>query len=185
MLNITTKQNIERLPILISGNGTAQQLNAPKLPNGTGSVITKAVFEPLEDWDLSDRISGNSCDMTFSNKTEERDLCPDRIAAQERPPVHRVPPSYPSAAHRSGFHNGHGPHVRSGSDPHQAFPDHWKFIDQSEAESGDSHLHARPLLDPVDRNWFKNALIKQMSLRDDHMELLELTVIFFGQVPPR
>ncbi|KAJ8404560.1 hypothetical protein AAFF_G00338270 [Aldrovandia affinis] len=65
------------------------------------------------------------------------------------------------------------------------FQDHWQFIDRSQFESGDSHPHVRPLLDPVDKDWFQSTLINHKGLRDDYRELLELTVIFLGQVPPR
>lgn len=58
-------------------------------------------------------------------------------------------------------------------------------MDHSELDSGDSYPQVRPLLDIVDKNWVKSALIKQQGLRDDYRELLELTVIFLGQVPPR
>jgi hypothetical protein len=61
--------------------------------------------------------------------------------------------------------------------------DHWKSIDQSQFESGDSHPHVRPLLDHVDKNWFQSTLGNHKGLRDDYRELLELTVIFLGQVP--
>ncbi|KAG0730360.1 hypothetical protein GWK47_028418 [Chionoecetes opilio] len=64
------------------------------------------------------------------------------------------------------------------------FQDHWKFIDWSQFESGDSHPHVRPLLDPVDKNWFQSTLINHKGLRDDYRKLLKLTVIFLGQVPP-
>jgi hypothetical protein len=56
------------------------------------------------------------------------------------------------------------------------FQDHRKSIDHSQFESGDSHPHVRPLLDHVGNH---------KSLRDDYRELLELTVIFLGQVPPQ
>ena len=65
------------------------------------------------------------------------------------------------------------------------FHDHWKFIDRSQFESGDSHPHVRPLLDHVNKEWFQCTLINHKGLRDDYRELLELAVIFLGQVPPR
>ncbi|QQP57048.1 Uncharacterized protein FKW44_001910 [Caligus rogercresseyi] len=65
------------------------------------------------------------------------------------------------------------------------FQDHWQSIDQSQFESGASHPDVCPLLDPVDKAWFESTLINCKSLRDDYRELLELTLIFLGQVPPR
>ncbi|KAJ8388023.1 hypothetical protein AAFF_G00148140 [Aldrovandia affinis] len=56
---------------------------------------------------------------------------------------------------------------------------------RSQFKSGDSHPHVRPLLDPVDKDWFQSSLINHKGLRDDYRELLELTVIFLGHVPPR
>jgi len=34
MQDLTTKESVDRLPILVSGNGTVQLLNVPKLRNG-------------------------------------------------------------------------------------------------------------------------------------------------------
>jgi len=67
MQDLTTKENVDRLPVLVSGNGTLQLLNVPKLPNGTGSEMAKTVVRTLEDWDLTERISGMSFDTTASN----------------------------------------------------------------------------------------------------------------------
>jgi len=41
------------------------------------------------------------------------------------------------------------------------------------------------LLDPVDKIWFQTTLINHQGFRDDYRELLELAVIFLGEVPPR
>jgi len=68
---------------------------------------------------------------------------------------------------------------------YKRFQDQWQFIDQSQFESGVLHPDVRPLLDSVDKDWFQTTLINRKGLRDDYRELLELTVIFLGQVPPR
>ncbi|KAG0727763.1 hypothetical protein GWK47_033974 [Chionoecetes opilio] len=144
MQNLTTKKNVERLPILVSGNGTVQLLNVLKLPNGTGSEMAKAVVGALEDWDLTERIGGMSFDTTSSNTGRNNGACV--LIEQQLKKYH-----------------------------------HWKFIDRSQFEPGDSHPHVRPLLDPVEKNWFQSTLINHKGLRDDYRELLELTVIFLGQ----
>ena len=68
---------------------------------------------------------------------------------------------------------------------YKRFQDQWQLIDQSQFKSGVSHPDVRPLLDSVDKDWFRTTLINRKGLRDDYQELLELTVIFVGQVPPR
>ncbi|KAG0721029.1 hypothetical protein GWK47_047288 [Chionoecetes opilio] len=42
-----------------------------------------------------------------------------------------------------------------------------RFINRNQFESGDAHPQVRPLLDPMDKNWFQSTLINHKSLRDD------------------
>ncbi|KAG0728480.1 hypothetical protein GWK47_032372 [Chionoecetes opilio] len=150
MQDLTTKENVERLPILVSGNGTVQLLNVPKLPSGTGSERAKAVVGALKDWDLTERISGMSFDTTSSNTGRNDGACV-LIEQQLKKDLlyfacrHHVLELLLAAAFTTVMGPTSGPEVTL----FKRFQDHWKFIDRSQFESGDSHPHVRPLLDPV------------------------------------
>lgn len=47
--DITGREQVDRLPILVSGYQVEQLLGVPKLPNGTGEVISNAVLSVLTD----------------------------------------------------------------------------------------------------------------------------------------
>ena len=61
------KEKVDRLPVLVSGEGTSQLLTVAKLPSGTGKAQAAAVFEAIEDWGLANSISAMCFDTTSSN----------------------------------------------------------------------------------------------------------------------
>ena len=75
MQDLTSKELVDRLPILVSGKGTTQLLGIPKLNSGTGGDIATAVVEELKKWGISDRIGGLSFDTTASNTSMNNGAC--------------------------------------------------------------------------------------------------------------
>ncbi|KAJ8411990.1 hypothetical protein AAFF_G00142570 [Aldrovandia affinis] len=135
MQDLTTKENVNRLPILVSGNGTVQLLNVPKLPNGTGSEMAKAVVGALKDWDLTERIGGMSFDTTSSNTGRNNGACV-LIEQQLKKDLlyfacrHHVL-ELPAEAFKTVMGPMSGPNVTM----FKRFQDHWQFIDRSQFES--------------------------------------------------
>ena len=41
---------VDRLPVLVSGDGVSKLLAVPKLPNGTGRAAADAVLAALDEW---------------------------------------------------------------------------------------------------------------------------------------
>lgn len=64
---LTGKQKVERLPILITSLNTQQLLGVPSLPNGCGREIALAVFNKLFEWNLLDNVQAACFDTTSSN----------------------------------------------------------------------------------------------------------------------
>jgi hypothetical protein len=62
--DITGKQSVERLPILVSGDGIDQLLAVPKLPAGTGEAAATAVFDCAVSWGLCDKIKAAKSAIT-------------------------------------------------------------------------------------------------------------------------
>ena len=58
---------VERLAVLVSGDGVHKLLAVPKLPSGSAKAAGDAVMTALEDWELTDRIYALSFDTTAVN----------------------------------------------------------------------------------------------------------------------
>lgn len=54
---LTSKEEVDRLAVIISGNGIMKLLGVPKISNGTGEAQATAMFELLEEWNLTERIN--------------------------------------------------------------------------------------------------------------------------------
>ncbi|GBP27014.1 hypothetical protein EVAR_11247_1 [Eumeta japonica] len=54
--DITGHETVDRLPILVSGNGVDQLLSVPKLNRGTGEACARAVYETIESWNLFHQV---------------------------------------------------------------------------------------------------------------------------------
>ncbi|XP_044595869.1 uncharacterized protein LOC123272912 [Cotesia glomerata] len=57
--DITGRDKVERLPIILSGVNTQQLLGVPKLDRGTGLNQAIAIKEIINEWNILDRIKSN------------------------------------------------------------------------------------------------------------------------------
>ena len=74
MEDLTSRERVDRLPVLVSGAGEEQLLGVPKLPTGSGEAQAAAVMDCLESWSLVGRVKALSFDTTASN-TGQRGAC--------------------------------------------------------------------------------------------------------------
>ena len=72
---MTTKDHVDQLPIIVTGNGVSQLLKVAKLPNGTGAQQAKAVVETLDEWGLKEKVVAMSFDTTASNTGRNQGAC--------------------------------------------------------------------------------------------------------------
>lgn len=70
-----TNGKVDRLPIIVTGNGVSQLLQVAKLPSGTGSEQAMAVVSTLNEWGLTDRVVGMSFDTTATNTGRKTGAC--------------------------------------------------------------------------------------------------------------
>ena len=73
--DLTGKQKVDHLPIIVSGSGNDQLLAVPKLPNGTGEAMAGAIVDVLQNWGIKDRIFSMSFDTTSSNTGIKSGAC--------------------------------------------------------------------------------------------------------------
>ena len=63
MPDLLDSDNIDRLPVVVSGLGKYKLLGVPKLSSSTGEEMAKAVYECLNDWNLEQKIIGMCFDF--------------------------------------------------------------------------------------------------------------------------
>ena len=64
---LMSKELVDHLAVLVSGNGTMKLLGVSKLPNGTGLSQATAVFNLIQEWNLTDHTKFMCFDTTASN----------------------------------------------------------------------------------------------------------------------
>lgn len=65
--DLTRKQTVDRLPIVITNNGSEQLLGVPKLSQGTSKSQAEAIYQYLAEWGLMDHVKAMCFDTTASN----------------------------------------------------------------------------------------------------------------------
>jgi len=66
--DLTGRNTVDRLPILVTGYGIEKLLAAPKLDSGTGEQMSSATIAALNDWSIpAERIAAICFDTTSSN----------------------------------------------------------------------------------------------------------------------
>ena len=64
---LTSKETIDRLAIIVSGEGVMKLPGVLMLLNGIRETQASATFETLQDWNLTERVHFMSFDITVSN----------------------------------------------------------------------------------------------------------------------
>jgi len=72
---LTSKESVNRIAVLVSGNDDTKLLGVPAIPNGSGASQSEAVFKLLEDWNLTTRVHFMRFDTTASNTGSQNGAC--------------------------------------------------------------------------------------------------------------
>jgi len=75
MAELTGDKKVDRLSIIVSGNGVDQLLCVPKLPARTSQAMAEAMFEVVADLGLENCIHSLSFDTTSSNTGRKNGTC--------------------------------------------------------------------------------------------------------------
>jgi hypothetical protein len=67
MKDLTSKEHIDHLAVLLSGVGVEQLLGVPQLPSEAGEAQASAVIASLDEWGIIDRVAAKCFDTTASN----------------------------------------------------------------------------------------------------------------------
>jgi len=182
--DITGKEMVDRLPVIVSGVGINQLLGVPKISAGTGEAQACAVMQLLVEWGLVDRVSGMCFDTTASNTGRTNGACVLLEQKLNRDMLHlacrhHVLELILGSVFKESLGLSSGPDVAI----FKRFQQHWQFINQLQYETGEG-LHAIANCKDFIIAFACSQLMNSHP-RDDYRELLELAIVFLGGVPPR
>ncbi|GBM55225.1 hypothetical protein AVEN_213535-1 [Araneus ventricosus] len=66
---------VDRLPVIVSGDGEEKLLGVPKLLPGTAKSAAEAIFKILEQWDLINQVIAMSFDTTSVKTGRLNETC--------------------------------------------------------------------------------------------------------------
>jgi len=185
--DLTEKQHVDRLPILVTGLGVHKLLGVPKLVGGTGENTAAAVYGALDDWGVTHRVQGMCFDTTSSNKGHRTGACILLEQKFDRDLFHLAcRPHTMELVLAAAFTAVMGP--TSGPDVllFKRFQAHWEFIDQNNFQDCMTDELASVRVQPT-RDMLLAFFRAQLDIaqpRDDYRKLIELAIIFLGEVPP-
>lgn len=182
MEDLTSREHVDRLPVLVSGFGEEQLLGVPKLPSGTGQAQASAVLNSLDEWGLSARVAALCFDTTASNTGLHSGACTLIEQGLQKDLLyfacrHHVMELICGAAFEAALGSAStGPDILL----FKRFRDHWPFIDQTTYQPFDADAV------PEEK---KNALVEFASsrakqVRDDYQEFLNLVLVILGAKQP-
>ena len=180
---LTSKKKVDRLTILVSGEGISKLLGVPAIASGTGKDQA-FVFILIIDWNIIDRVTCMCFDTTVSNTSKDLGACTileERLGKQlfDFACRHHVHELLRGAAFDSLFEPSSGPNIKL----FQRFREIWDTIDQDIHVSAMEDFKISALLMPL-RNELIIFIKQQLFLfqpRDDYEELLLLSLIFLGE----
>ena len=188
MEDLTSKKTVYRLAILVSGQDKSQLLGVPSISSGTGKSQAHAVVDALQQWGITEKVVALCFDTTTSNTGIHGGSCVLIEELLERnllyfPCRYHIMELILGAAFKASM-----PVASSGPEVQlfKRFQSSWSNIDKSVYESG--MTNATVSSNVIDRkeqivDFASNQLLKHQP-RDDYRELLELTIIFLGAIPP-
>ena len=189
MTDLTGREVVDRLPILVSGEGVIKLLAVPKLDTSTADVIATAIMDVVEDWELADRVRAFCFDTTAVNTGRVKGTCIQLEQKLHRPSFilhlacrhHVLELVLPAVFSAFVQDTSRGPTI----DLLQDFRNFWPRIVVSDyrviISDEDIAVQTAP--------WAAESLAAAQELlqinhpRDDYRELLELVVVFLGGLP--
>jgi len=186
--DLTSKEKVDRLPILVSGKGISQLLSVAKLPSGTGEAQAAAVHSAIEDWKIAGQIRAMCFDTTSSNTGRIAGACTllEQKLDKELLPLacrHHIAELIIGSTFQVCMGATSAPQVLL----FKRFQQQWEYLDREKYQTGvDCPDVASYLLDIKDSILqFAMQHLAESQPRDDYREFLELTVIFLGGAPSR
>ncbi|KAK3929180.1 LOW QUALITY PROTEIN: hypothetical protein KUF71_017646 [Frankliniella fusca] len=184
------KEVVERLPIVLSGPGGVDQLlSAGVLADGTGEAQATAVADQIAAWGCTERVTAACTDTTSSNTGSHKGAFVMLEKKLEKTLIyiacrHHQLEIIPKNVFEKCVEESSSPDIGSLC---RGFKKNWDTMDHSLYLPATKDPKCCKVLAKFDvehiLNFAKEALKKPLS-RNDYKYLLELTIIFLGEVPP-
>lgn len=182
--DLTGRSKVDRIAVLVSYDGTAKFLGAPKIQSGSGKNIADAVYNVLVEWDICEKVVAMCFDTTSSNTGLQNGACShlnDLLGRKQinlgcRHHIYEI-------VLKNVFEKKHGKSSAPETLIFNRFADQWDKINQNQFNSGleDPIVHFK--ISNEDCEQIKEFCRKQLQhdqIRGDYKELLELTITFLG-----
>ena len=184
--DLTGKQDVDHLAILVSCQAETQLLCSPKLPSGTGEAQASAVCDANKQWGLGKNIQAMCFDTTSSNTGRtngsrvivEQKLGRDLLRLACR---HHIMELIAGAAFKKAMSATSAPQVLLV----KRFKEKWELIDKDRYEdSSTDEKAAKGVNDIKDEliRFIHTVLEQDKQPRDGYRELMEITLIFLGDI---
>ena len=180
---LQSKESVDRLAILVSGEDKTKLLGVPKIHRGTGEAQAAAVFNLIQEWNLIDRVQFMSFDTTSSNTGLKSGACMLLEQKLGRSLVslacrHHIMELIVARVFDTLMEASSGPVIKL----FQRFSEFWTSIDKHDYESGvaDRSIASQLESEKDDLLTFISCQLSLFQPRDDYRELLELSHLFLG-----
>jgi len=177
----------DRLAVLVTGRNMEKLLGVPAMRAGTGENIAQTTFDTLSDWNIQDKVIGMSFDTTAANTGLKNGAC---VLIEKKmgkqllwlPCRHHIFEVICGDVFKALFGKTCGLDVLL----FKRFKENWISINTETYEPcNDARLNADLAALKTETVKFAVAALQKDKLpRDDYRELLEVTLIFCGEVPP-
>lgn len=177
-------EHIDRIAVLVSYNGTAKLLGAPKIISGTGENIAAAVHNILVEWNISEKVVAASFDTTSTNTGIGQGACVLLNDLLDRKLINLACRHHIyELVLKSVFEVKYGPTSGPETLIFNRFAKQWPTFKQHQFQHGLEDQIVRSKISEEDSNQIKQFCQDQLQhtqIRSDYKELLELAIIFLG-----
>lgn len=183
--DLTLKEYVDRLPVLISGCGTEQLLGVPKLLRGTAVAQVDAIVQCLNEWDVNDDVKGICFDTTATNIGIHGGTCTILEQTLGRNLLHFACRHHimelllQSAFAASLGQESAGPDILL----FKRFRNYWANIDKQQFQTADTDTFTKSAIAGQREKLIQFGRFQVTQARDDYQEFLDLCIIFLGGVP--
>lgn len=182
--DIVGRSHVDRIAVLVSYDGTAKFLGAPKIGSGSGKDIAEAVYKILVDWNISERVVAASFDTTSTNTGVDQGACVLLSEMLGRKLInlacrHHI---YEIVC-KNVFEKKHGKTSGPETLIFNRFAKAWPTIKQNQFNHCFHDPEVRSKISDEECNQIKQFCQNQLQItqiRGDYEELLELVFTFLG-----
>jgi len=187
LLHDITGRPVERLSIIGTSTNIEQLLGVPEIPAATGNEVASAIYDTLEDWNLIENVQAFGFDTTALNTGRLKGACTILEQKLERDVLyfgcrHHVFEIILAAVFTKCKFTVSGPDIPL----FKRFQASWSKINTQNFVPGIYSTEVQEVfknnLDDILMS-LKIAISKKLP-REDYRELLDLSIIYLGGVPP-